>query len=767
MTAITSTELGATGRYINLGASLAHDNVGPQTLIAYLLPADQTVLGYVFAKGNSGGSGPRFVVNTSEALNFGVGSTGAAISPDRSTTTNLSVGTWVHVQSTWTGSLTGTDILHYFDAGAAEAGTASNGSGSQVDDSANSVYLLNRVGLGREFIGTAAYIARWNRILSDAERTSARDNGPLSVPDGLILCWANQQDYGPLALTPVSRSTFAGGALPPNTALGDPAGVTVAPSVGHLTFTGYVPSVSTMSAVTVAPATGHLLVTGYAPVVTTTVGLALSDAYERSSVNLAASSISGTGDAAIISIKPKLQESEVTSSQTRWLEPSVDVTGVNGLRPTFRFLNYFFSAEGALHGTWSAGRRTMYSYDDGATWQYIDTALTRDATNQWIEFRNSTPFTQDKVRISRSRQITVHQAGDWLAAKAAAYSFFVPTATATAWTPTGAVSSYAAQSFIADEFSPQTDSLGATIAATPFYAAEINDTSLPPLSGNPKRLAAMVTGEHAAEDHGDLVFQSTVNWLCGASAEAVALRREYRILLYPCINAPGRAGGGWRGSWTQGLSGYDDPNRHVNQSNTTLEVIDKPKAAMNSDRAGVMFDWLIDFHGTFRLTWAGYPNAGDAFHTRFSTLINANSGYTHADGGDDAEGMLANYWRSLGTKFSFIGEYGDDAPITDTQMLDYGGAVVKSVNTMMAEGLFFIAPAAGHLGFTGYVPDVSVSAGVTVAPATGHLTLTGYAPTVVNSITVAPATGHAAFTGHIPSVDVGNQITIAPLAGHA
>jgi hypothetical protein len=45
---------------------------------------------------------------------------------------------------------------------------------------------------------------------------------------------------------------------------------------------------------------------------------------------------------------------------------------------------------------------------------------------------------------------------------------------------------------------------------------------------------------------------------------ARAVRREFRIPFYPKMNAPGSYGGGWRGSFTLGVNGEDDANRHFN-----------------------------------------------------------------------------------------------------------------------------------------------------------------------------------------------------------
>jgi hypothetical protein len=88
------------------------------------------------------------------------------------------------------------------------------------------MFLMNRGNsgsLGRAFVGSVAWIARWNRVLDSTERATARTNGPLdpSLSSGLVLCWANQQDYSASALTPVGRSTHADGDMPPNVGLGD------------------------------------------------------------------------------------------------------------------------------------------------------------------------------------------------------------------------------------------------------------------------------------------------------------------------------------------------------------------------------------------------------------------------------------------------------------------------------------------------------------------------------------------------------------------
>jgi len=456
------------------------------------------------------------------------------------------------------------------------------------------------------------------------------------------------------------------------------------------------------------------------------ITLAFEASYERSSVNLSGSSISGTGDAAVVSILPKTQESEVATFGIAWLVPSVDVVGVNGIRPTFRFLAYKNSS-GGNHGYsdgWPSTMRPMYSYDDGLTWLYFDTNVTRDAGNEWIEFRNSTAFTSNKVRISRSRQVTVHQVGDWLATLDAAHTFFGPTAAATTYTPTGAVSAYAAQALIADEFSEQTDSLGATIAVTPFYAAEINDTSLTPAGGGSKRLAVLTGGVHAGEDPAFYTLKAFVAYLCGSSTEAQALRREYRILLYPMMNAPGRAGGGWRGSWTQGLAGADDINRHFSDTNSTLEVVDKPKAVMTTDRASAVPDWVIDFHGAYSGLWSYSELAANSYHVRWKAMMLAR-GYTLSDVGSPPSGSTETYWRNMGAKLAVTSEQGETSPVTDAAIVAYGENELKVVYDLMVEGAFFAIATGGTGTSTGSATGGTAVGNVAASGGTGTSTGSG------------------------------------------
>ena len=409
--------------------------------------------------------------------------------------------------------------------------------------------------------------------------------------------------------------------------------------------------------------------------------------YERSSVKLADSSIVGAGDAAIITIKPRLQASEVVGGEARWLEPSAKVTGVNGYRPTFRFSSYYTSGAGSYHGQpWQSTRRPMFSYDR-ETWTYFDTAVTVDGTNHWIEFRHSTAFTQDTVYISRSRQMSVEQVGAWIDSLAAAHPTIIePTPSAAAFTPT--LTGWSGQNFIADEFSAQTNELSEAIPATPLYAFRINDTSLMPAGGVAKRLAVVTAGVHAGEDHGNHVLKAFVDAVLGASAWGENLRRNYLIDIYPLINPPGRAGGGWRGSFTLGAGSIDDANRHFSDASPGLEIITKPRTAMATDRGSAAPDWFIDFHGTYVTghEWSLTIAAAEPLHATAQSRMATYSGLTIADDGDPPAGSLCTYYyNTAGAVFAIHSETGDPTPVSDAQIATYADALVRTLDSMFVQ----------------------------------------------------------------------------------
>lgn len=240
MTTVADSEASASGRYIDFSnTSSAHNNTGAQTILAYVNPTgnQEGTFGYVFGKTPAGSTdGLRLFISDnggSPRFTFGAHSSGGTGAPNKNSPSGaIAYGsTWYVIGATWDGTINLSGIDLYINKTKQTGATGNGGSGTLASDASNRMFLLNRGNsgnLGRALIGNAAWIARWNRVLDQTEIDSVVDNGPLSVPSGLILCWANGQDYSSLALSPAGRSTRVAGSAPPNTALGDSGGYTPA-----------------------------------------------------------------------------------------------------------------------------------------------------------------------------------------------------------------------------------------------------------------------------------------------------------------------------------------------------------------------------------------------------------------------------------------------------------------------------------------------------------------------------------------------------------
>lgn len=454
----------------------------------------------------------------------------------------------------------------------------------------------------------------------------------------------------------------------------------------------------------------------------TAPAIVIRDDYERSSVKLSGSSVTGSGDDAVIIIEPRVTESEILSSETRWGNPSARIDGVNGIRPTFTFSRYF-QGNGGYHGgeVWGAPQRCFFSYDRIA-WVPFDTTTASTVTDT-VTFRHNTAFTQDTVYVGKTRQISPRQQGDWIAQLASDHAgVVIPAASALAYTPSGNVSTYPAQSFIADEFSAQTNELGATVPVTPLYAFEVNDASLMPLDGLPKRIAVVLSGVHASEDTANFALHGFVTAFLGSSSDAQALRRQYRLLVYPMLNAPGRIGGHFRGSFTNGPGGKDDLNRHFSESTSGLEIVDKPKAAILTDLGGAHADWMIDFHTVYSTGARVGAYTGATLPDMFKTRLATNTGWTVADlgsigGVDSTDAWFAANGTTLAVTLEILDGY---TPLTDAQIVTLSDSSVVTLQSMVDDGYIILdAIAPGGTGTGAGTGSGGEATGQTNATASG------------------------------------------------
>lgn len=706
MATLTSVELGATGRYVDLGAEAALENLAPLTVLAYCRPTGigGSNLSSVFSKANAAstaGKRLQFEHNSNAPRwTFCVPSTGTVSGPARTGASNSGVyNSWQHVAATWDGSLTGANVHVFVGVGAdlAEISYTStvNGTTAIASDAGEPLILMNRaVDLARSYVGDLAYVAWWDRVLSLAELQQAQNEGPLSVPSGLVLLWANEADLGPNAFGVDGRTTFVAGTLPPNTDLGGgdtvgtAAGAAAAAGVGasDAAATGDADGVATVTGVAeadgsvgaaagsaatagvgAADAAGTGAAAGSASVAGVAESIAVDDAFEGSSVHVAGSSVTGAGDDAVITLQPRVQESEVVSG-TRWLAPKARVSGVSGFRPTFE-LTLYGTGAGKYYGYgWPAGRRMLFSYD-GLAWTHFDTAHTIDAGAGKITFRHSTAFTSSPVFVAWSRMVTPTMVEGWVADWAATFPSLIsspPSATA----------------FVVDTYSNQTDELGRTVPGRDLLAFKISDASLSPPAGQFKRTMLIEGGIHAGEDIGDLVLKAAVDFLLSSDAQAQNIRANFDIFVYPQLNVPGRLGGHWRGSFANGAGGADDANRHFTDTPPDFEIAAMPKAAMETDLPAVV-QFSFHFHGDFGNKYGFYQETGHAPHDLFETAVEAYMGAI-VDNGDPVSTSLSAWLRTIkGTQFFITAETGEPTPTTDAQLVFWGESLMRAVSDLL------------------------------------------------------------------------------------
>jgi hypothetical protein len=207
----------ATTSDINLGVGIGAQAPTAQSILGYARQdgVGEGTYGYMFGQTPSASAnGPRFYLGSiSGTFTVGMGScpsAGGSNTPYLEMSGPNPTGQWAHAAGSWDGGLTASTAFKiYLGIGGspltALTTTYSSGNGSTAGDgSGNNIHIGNRQGTDRTFNGLIGYVARWNRVLSVEEFRRAQRFGPLSVPKGLILLWANGKDYGPYHLRPTS-----------------------------------------------------------------------------------------------------------------------------------------------------------------------------------------------------------------------------------------------------------------------------------------------------------------------------------------------------------------------------------------------------------------------------------------------------------------------------------------------------------------------------------------------------------------------------------
>lgn len=250
----------------------------------------------------------------------------------------------------------------------------------------------------------------------------------------------------------------------------------------------------------------------------------------------------------------------------------------------------------------------------------------------------------------------------------------------------------------------ENDEFGGPIGQKPMYAL-LYDWGGASNDGYPKRVATVLTHIHAqGEATNWQSFRYWFDWLHGDDPKAVALRANWKFLLYTPAMPNGLFGGDRRGV----IRNSFDPNRVWNVS--SFQEIDAIKAAIVNDvgSLGLGYHAMLSWHGGYTTTnparaYVVPADTSAGTRSRFTTAMGTAVGSYLAQSFDyDSSGTFntAVWWaQTQGVHFRFDIETPVTGSTALSQYQSIGEAWGKAMADMDAQGRFIPG-----------VPDFSVDA---------------------------------------------------------
>jgi len=556
-------------------------------------------------------------------------------------------------------------------------------------------------------------------VLSLAEFQHAQLYGPLAVPLGLILCWANDTDLGPYKMRP-TKTAITRGRSPigiSNFFLPGSAFMPPAPAAGIVStnISGRLKLHSSSTATHEAAAAG-VAISGRVgllrgslqanhvadgAVISGRVGLMRGATNSKRLLTIDGASALTTIDPSLttyrvlsdgtyeITVTPRLTyagNNSDTADKFGWRTACFKVSGVQGAKLKVVMNRYESDTAGTassfVKAPWASTDHGYFSADK-LTWTHMDTASSKDpTTTNTVTISHSAAMTDDAIWISKYPRVGTDEALAWIQSLAATY-------------PTMIGDVAGGSSYVAATYSAQTDELGRTIPACPLLAFMVSDASLAPVSGQ-KKLAMFFSGVHATEDGGNLAMQRAVEFFCSSDAKAISLRRGFDLIVFPIINAPGRNGGHYRTQFQStavgGATAGPDINHHYEDASPDFEVVSLSRAAAVVAMNGRKLDWFMDWH-------TKYDGAQGAYTYGYgsSRLMSFADDYTTIglDGSNIADTTYAYFRNTHKTLASITPENSQqDGNGTPSQLQTWGEAWMKGASDWFAAGGFSVDPRA-------------------------------------------------------------------------
>lgn len=360
------------------------------------------------------------------------------------------------------------------------------------------------------------------------------------------------------------------------------------------------------------------------------------------------------------------------ASATSW-PVTVKLLGTNGTTPTIRINTTQAFFDGYVM---AAAERLYFSYDL-ITWFTFGQASS--AGSGYYDYTHTAAFTGD-VWISRDRRVGVTAIDAWITSLSGLYGSMIQF-------PAGL------GSYVTNTLSAQTNELGGNCPSLTQKGFLVSDSSLPGV----KQVGCFLSGVHAGEDIGNSNMMAAVNYWCGATAEAIALRRRFNLFVGPAMNIMGREYGHCRAQFELGAGNINDMNRHMSDVSSPFETVGLNRTFLLTQMSASYTPFALDFHGLYSISSGalfGYGNGpGIApFNDPFMVYYNTRAGAGVIGDLVVSDTIYVDAWcaHNLNAQLAETLEFNfaDYAFKTDAAIADHGEDIVLSLYDLLAAGYF-------------------------------------------------------------------------------
>lgn len=384
----------------------------------------------------------------------------------------------------------------------------------------------------------------------------------------------------------------------------------------------------------------------------------------------------------------------LTPNVRMWARPGVNVEGAT---PAAIYYTAAWRLDGVLNktptmelslsdpllvygaGGFPAGWRLWYAYDDpedlNANWQRV---ANTSVSGGFQQMSHNAPFTQDRVYCSTRPDYGNTKTRAWLDAQLPSSIIKMP--------PSSAGNNHV----YAQSAPTARDGDGLAVPALNLLSFLIEDDSLQPPGGIPKRTILALGRLHASEPQGGWILEGSLGAALGNDARGILFRTHCRLLVLPIINTSGAWGNAYRGTLQAGQRDQD-PNRDWPGGATAglLDVVTAARSAITLDTQNAI-SAVLDYHGRIEIDNSLFYRELGGENQAFYNALNARYTTVSVPTGDGIVGSSTRYYGvSFDVPVHAIPE-GDGVLANGVQDLTeftlFGEAQIDAINDRIAAG---------------------------------------------------------------------------------